>query len=140
VQAAPEVPRFGAPQLVMQRLGQGSFRVLVTDAYKWRCAFTGSPVLHVLEAAHIKPFSEGGPHAVSNGILLRQDVHTLFDRGYVTVTPEYRVEVSRRIKEEFENGREYYSSHGNKIVLPDAPNLRPTEDFLRWHNQNVFIG
>ena len=112
VQAAPEVPRFGAPQLVMQRLGQGSFRVLVTDAYKWRCAFTGSPVLHVLEAAHIKPFSEGGPHAVSNGILLRQDVHTLFDRGYVTVTPEYRVEVSRRIKEEFENGREYYSSHG----------------------------
>ena len=124
----------------MQRLGQGSFRVLVTDAYKRRCAFTGSPVLHVLEAAHIKPFSEGGPHAVSNGILLRQDVHTLFDRGYVTVTPEYRVEVSRRIKEEFENGREYYSSHGKQIVLPDAPNLRPTEDFLRWHNQNVFIG
>jgi putative restriction endonuclease len=67
-------------------------------------------------------------------------VHTLFDRGYVTVTPEYRLEVSRRIKEEFENGQEYYSVHGKQIVLPDAIGLRPTADFLAWHNQQVFIG
>jgi len=80
-------PRFGTPQLMLPRLGQGSFRVLVTDAYKRRCAFTDSPVLHVLEAAHIKPYSDGGPHAVNNGILLRQDVHTLFDRGYITSRP-----------------------------------------------------
>jgi putative restriction endonuclease len=135
-----EGQRFGVPQLVLPRLGQGSFRVLVTDAYRRRCAFTDSPVLHVLEAAHIRPYSEGGPHAVTNGILLRQDVHTLFDRGYITVTPEYRVEVSRRIKEEFENGHEYYSAHGKQIVLPGAADLRPTADFLTWHNQQVFIG
>jgi putative restriction endonuclease len=133
-------PRFGTPQFVLPRLGQGSFRVLVTDAYKRRCALTGSPVLHVLEAAHIKPYAEGGPHAVTNGILFRQDVHTLFDRGYITVTPEYRVEVSRRIKEEFENGHEYYSAHGKQIVLPDTVDLRPTADFLAWHNQQVFVG
>ncbi len=96
-----DAARFGAPQLVMPRLGQGSFRVVVTDAYKRRCAFTDSPVLHVLDAAHIKPFAKEGPNDVQNGILLRQDVHTLFDRGYITVTPEYRVEVSRRIKDEF---------------------------------------
>ena len=133
-------PRFGTPQFVLPRLGQGSFRVLVTDAYKRRCAFTDSPVLHVLEAAHIKPYSDGGPHAVNNGILFRQDVHTLFDRGYITVTPEYRVEVSRRIKEEFENGHEYYSAHGKQFVLPHNTALHPTADFLGWHNQNVFVG
>jgi len=133
-------PRFGKAQLTLPRLGQGSFRVLVTDAYKRRCAFTGSPVLHVLEAAHIRPYSDEGPHAVNNGILFRQDVHTLFDRGYITVTPEYRVEVSRRIKEEFANGHEYYSAHGKPISLPDAIEFHPTADFLSWHNQNRFLG
>ncbi|PYT50847.1 MAG: hypothetical protein DMG44_05055 [Acidobacteria bacterium] len=85
-------------------------------------------------------YSDGGPHAVNNGILFRQDVHTLFDRGYITVTPEYRVEVSRRIKEEFENGHEYYSAHGKQLVLPHNTELHPTVDFLGWHNQNVFVG
>ena len=140
VQVTQESPRFGSPQTVLPRLGQGSFRVLVTDAYKRRCAFTGSPILHVLDAAHIKPYGEGGPHTVTNGILFRQDVHTLFDRGYITVTPEYRLEVSRRIKEEFDNGIEYYSAHGKPIVLPEPNHLHPTGEFLTWHNQNVFLG
>jgi putative restriction endonuclease len=139
-QVTQEGPRFGSPQTVLPRLGQGSFRVLVTDAYKRRCAFTGSPVLHVLDAAHIKPYSEGGPHSVTNGILFRQDVHTLFDRGYITVTPEYRLEVSRRIKEEFKNGVEYYTAHGKPIVLPEPSSLYPTEEFLTWHNQNIYLG
>jgi len=135
-----EAQRFGKSQLVLPRLGQGSFRVIVADAYKRRCALTGSPVLHVLEAAHIKPYSDGGPHSVTNGILFRQDVHTLFDRGYITVTPDCRFEVSRRIKEEFENGHEYYSSHGKNLLLPTASDLRPNRDFLSWHNRHVFLG
>lgn len=131
--------RFGSPQLARARLGQGTFRVLVTDAYKRRCAFSGSPVLHVLDAAHIRPYGDEGPHDVRNGILLRQDVHTLFDRGYITVTPKYRVEVSHRIKEEFANGHEYYSEHGKLIALPDAESLRPSSEFLGWHNENVYL-
>lgn len=137
---AEERAKFGAPQLVLPRLGQGSFRVVVTDAYKRRCAFTGSPVLHVLDAAHIRPYTEEGPHDVRNGILFRQDVHTLFDRGYITVTPAHRVEVSSRIKEQFENGKEYYSAHGNPIALPDARELHPAQEFLTWHNENVYVG
>jgi len=132
--------RFGTPQFVQARLGQGTFRVLVTDAYKRRCAFTGSPVLHVLDAAHIQPYGKEGPHRVQNGILLRQDVHTLFDRGYITVTPKYRVEVSHRIKEEFANGHEYYSEHGKLIALPDEESLRPSSEFLSWHNEKVYVG
>lgn len=130
--------RFGQPQIVLPRLGQGSFRVLVTDAYRRKCALTSSPVLHVLDAAHNRPFIQDGPNDVQNGILLRQDVHTLFDRGYITITPEYRFEVSGRIKDEFANGREYYSAHGNKVVLPDNPSLCPATDYLTWHNENVY--
>jgi putative restriction endonuclease len=51
-------PRFGAEYLTRARLGQGAFRVLVTEAYDRRCAVTGERTLPVLEAAHIKPYSE----------------------------------------------------------------------------------
>jgi putative restriction endonuclease len=64
------------------------------------------------DAAHVYPYAEGGTHDVTNGLLLRRDIHSLFDRGYVTVTPKMRFEVSRRIKEEFENGHDYYALHG----------------------------
>lgn len=133
-----ERARFGLPQTVFPRLGQGAFRVIVADSYKRRCAVTGSHVLHVLDAAHIRPFGRGGDHDPSNGLLLRQDVHTLFDRGYLTVTTEHRVEVSSRIKTEFDNGKEYYSLRGNKIGVPDEPTLRPSAEQITWHNQNVY--
>jgi putative restriction endonuclease len=75
-----------------------------------------------LEAAHIRPFAMAGPHTLSNDILLRSDIHKLFDTGYITITPELKVEVSNRIKEEFENGREYHQYHGKDFLyLPDDP-------------------
>jgi putative restriction endonuclease len=89
---------------VRQRLGQGTFRLLITDIYQKRCSVTGEKVLPVLQAAHIQPVSEGGTHRVDNGLLLRSDVHTLFDRGYVTVAPDFRVMVSSRLKKDFDNG------------------------------------
>ena len=136
-----EAPRFGAEYLTRARLGQGAFRVLVTDAYFRRCAITGERTLPVLEAAHIKPYAESGPHLTSNGLLLRSDLHILFDDGYVTVTEDLRVEVSKRIKEEFENGREYYQ-HRNKTLLmvPGNTEERPSKEFLRWHNEHRFLG
>ncbi|HKS06352.1 MAG TPA: HNH endonuclease signature motif containing protein, partial [Gemmatimonadaceae bacterium] len=76
---------FGDPVLARNRLGQGAFRLLITDNYERRCAVTREHTLPVLEAAHIRPVHLGGLHEVTNGLLLRSDVHTLFDRGYVTV-------------------------------------------------------
>jgi putative restriction endonuclease len=130
--------QFGQPQVIMPRLGQGSFRAIVTDIYKRQCAVTNSHVLHVLDAAHIRPVAAEGTHSPSNGLLLRQDVHTLFDRGYLTVTPDFHLEVSRKIKEEFDNGKEYYALQGKKILLPEAPTLRPSHEQLEWHNRNVY--
>jgi putative restriction endonuclease len=134
---AGDAARFGAPQIVLPRLGQGTFRVAVTQAYG-ACAITGEHSLPVLEAAHVQPFARGGAHEVRNGLLFRTDIHRLFDRGYVTVTPELKFEVSRRLKEEFDNGRTYYDLHGHRIVVPNRPEDRPDPALLRWHNEQVF--
>jgi putative restriction endonuclease len=136
--AAEERARYGEPVLVKPRLGQGSFRIIVTDVYNRRCAVTQERTLPALEAAHIKPFSNSGPHNINNGILFRSDIHKLFDTGYVTVTPDYRFEVSRRIKEEFENGRDYYALDGKPLHLPQSSELKPAHEFLVWHNEKVF--
>lgn len=141
VPGAADAPRFGAEYLTRARLGQGAFRVLVTEAYDRRCAITGERTLPVLEAAHIRPYSETGPHMVSNGLLLRSDLHILFDDGYVTVTDDLRIQVSNRIKEEFENGREYYQYRDQPLLkVPGGPDDRPAKEFLRWHNENIFLG
>lgn len=133
------VARYGTPSLIVPRLGQGGFRVVVTDAYKRRCAITGESTLPVLEAAHILPFAESGPHEISNGMLLRSDFHKLFDSGFVTVTPDLNVEVSPRIREEWFNGKAYYRLHGKPLAnLPENPANHPGKDFLRWHNENRF--
>lgn len=133
--------RYGQPQLVRPRLGQGAFRFLVTDAYHRRCAMTGERTLPALEAAHIQRYSEHGPHRVDNGLLLRSDLHHLFDLGYLTVANDYRIEVSRRIKAEYENGRDYYALHGRSLaVVPSAAEDRPSLLFLDWHRSTLFRG
>jgi HNH endonuclease len=134
-----EGDRFGSEYLARSRLGQGAFRVLVIDAYQRRCAVTGEKTLPVLEAAHIRPYASQGPHRVSNGILLRSDLHKLFDVGYVTVTPDLKLEVSPRLREEWHNGREYYGHHGEQLnFMPTDPGNRPSAEFLKWHNEEVF--
>jgi putative restriction endonuclease len=129
---------FGEPVLVQPRLGQGAFRILVTDGYERRCAFTGERTLPALDAAHIRPFSVIKEHRLDNGLLLRKDLHALFDRGYVTVTPQLRIEVSKRIKEEFDNGREYYRLHGQEMRAPAAIGMHPSSESLVWHNEKIF--
>ena len=132
--------RYGEAVLLRPRLGQGSFRILVTDAYQRRCAVTGERVLPVLEAAHIRPYARGGEHRVDNGLLLRSDLHTLFDRGYLTVTPELHLEVSRRIREDFQNGRHYLELHGSLVRVPDSRDEQPSRELLGWHNTEVYLG
>lgn len=135
----PPKDRFGEPALIRPRLGQGAFRLLVTEIYGRRCAITRERTLPALEAAHIRPYADGGEHVGSNGILFRRDLHSLFDAGYVTVTPDYRFEVSKRIREEFENGRDYYALHGSTVSVPEGSELRPDKKALAWHNEKRFL-
>lgn len=131
--------KYGEPILVKPRLGQSSFRLLVTEAYHRRCAITGENTLEVLEAAHIVPFSSEGSHEVNNGLLLRADFHRLYDVGLVSVTPEYRVKVSPVIREKWLNGRVYYRLDNQPLsITPDKSENQPDRDKLDWHYKNVF--
>ena len=137
--AAEAGARFGTPSLVAPRLGQGSFRALVTDAYRYRCAMTAERTLPVLEAAHIRPYGRDGLHELSNGLLLRSDLHKLFDLGYLTIDPkESTIIVSPRIKQEFQNGRDYYALHGRRLAQPESARALPSADNLTYHVENVF--
>jgi putative restriction endonuclease len=138
--AAEPGRKFGSAIAVQPRLGQSSFRVLVTDAYQRRCAITGERTLAALEAAHIVPYSGEGGHEVQNGLLLRADFHRLFDAGLVSVTPDLRVRISRRIKEEWYNGKVYYRLDNSPLsVVPILPSMRPDPNKLDWHYRNRFI-
>lgn len=133
-------PRYGAPVEISPRLGQGAFRIAVTDIYSRCCAITGEHSLPALDAAHIRPYGQNGPHSPENGLLLRADVHRLFDQGYITVSPDFRAEVSGRLREDYQNGRSYYPFHGQELTLPAAAHERPGQQFLEWHRTECYRG
>jgi len=128
----------GPPALVAHRRGQGAFRLMVMDAYERRCAITGERTLPALEAAHIRPFSEHQRHEVRNGILMRSDLHRLYDLGLVTVRPDFSFHVSRTIERDYANGKIYYALDGNTISTPSRLEAKPDSDALAWHSTQRF--
>lgn len=129
---------FGDPRLAPQRLGQQAFQAVVLDAYERRCAITGGRIRPVLQAAHIRPLPAGGEHRLDNGLLLRSDVHTLYDCGYLGVDTKYRLLVSPRLRDEFGNGEQFYAKAGTPILVPNRTQERPNREFLEWHLDEVF--
>ena len=93
----------------------GNFRKKVRKAYRGKCAITGSEILENLTAAHIDPFNNSPPELrhnddVSNGILLREDIHKLFDNKLIAINPEgMRIVVSKSIKEKDDYYRLYHN-------------------------------
>ena len=132
--------RAGKPVVVIPRLGQASFRLAVLEAYGNQCAVTTEHSLPVIDAAHIRPWADGGEHRIPNGMPLRRDLHRLFDLGYVTVRPDMTFAVSDRLREEYANGRVYYELQGRRIRLPGDERARPDPERLAWHEANVFLG
>ena len=125
----------------IQREGQGSFRVRLLDAYDGRCAITGEHTEPVLDAAHIQPYRGPRSNHLQNGLLLTKEFHTLFDRGYVTVTPEHEVRISTRLRHDWNNGKRYYAYDAKPLVqLPSSPRARPSAEALEWHAKHVFLG
>jgi putative restriction endonuclease len=132
-------PVFGDPRLAPYRLGQQSFKAVVLDSYHRRCAISGTHIPPVLQAAHIRPVTRGGEHRLDNGLLLRSDVHTLFDRGYLGVDPRHRLLVSPRLRADFSNGDQFYAKAGQVIDLPEHRADRPSREFLEWHLDEIFL-
>jgi putative restriction endonuclease len=129
----------GDPRLIVPRVGQEAFKAVVAEAYHHHCAVTGDKVRPVLQAAHILPVGKGGQHRVDNGLLLRSDMHKLFDDGYIGFDSKYRLRVSPAIRARFGNGDWLYSREGTQIELPTRTIDRPNVEFLDWHTETVFI-
>lgn len=135
------INKYGKEIKIHSRIGQSAFRAMVSDVYQFKCAITREKTLPVLEAAHIKPYSKLGPNLTRNGVLLRSDMHILFDKGYLSIDTDFNVLVSQRLKEEYENGREYYAYHGKQLQnIPQNPIDQPSKDYINWHLDEVYLG
>jgi hypothetical protein len=114
------------------REGQGEFKALLLAAYDNRCAVTGCAVKEILEAAHIRPFRGDYTNRTDNGLLLRADVHTLFDRGMLWVDAANRVQIDDRLA-----ASEYGSLRGQPLRLPRAVHDHPHPEHLAYHRVDV---
>jgi hypothetical protein len=115
---------------IVMREGQPAFKAALVDAYGGHCAVTGCAVLAILEGAHIRPYSSGGAatNVVSNGLLLRSDIHTLFDRGLLWIDSNQRIQLDPEL-----DGSEYAPLRGQALRVPLQPAQRPHSDHLKHH-------
>ena len=114
---------------VAERKGQPQFRRMLLDIYGGRCAITGCDATQALEAAHIAPYRGEQSNHPQNGLLLRADIHTLFDLGLLSVDPStMRVVISPELK-----GTMYEDLEGQRVALSNDATRRPSEPALRDH-------
>ncbi len=128
----PSVSRDNLAQLAVRiRRGQNTFRNKLLKIYEQRCAISGCEITEVLEASHITPYSEHGDYSPENGIILRSDLHVLFDIGLLKINPSYMtVALSERLRA----CDEYKELDGRKIFEPknEKYRLNPTYLMQRW--------
>ena len=116
---------------ITQRRGQRPFRNALIAAYGGQCAITGCSILNVLEAAHIHPYLGPDTNKVTNGLLLRSDVHTLFDYGLVAIDSEtMTVLIASQLKDS-----EYGVFHGARVHIPQNPAKQPSTEALEMHRK-----
>lgn len=129
---APDDPVERYLRPISMRRGQSQFRANLMHLYESRCAITGDGVVEVLEAAHIEPHSENGRNSSSNGLLLRSDIHTLFDLNLIRIEPHtLAVEIDDRLRP-----TEYAYLH-KKLIRPRKDGSRPSVEYLRQHYDKV---
>jgi len=111
---------------IARRQGQPAFRARLLAAYGGRCAVTGCDVPDALEAAHLRPYRGPASNTVTNGILLRADLHTLLDKQLIVIRPDSRsLELSQTLQ-----GTAYSCLAGKRISDPQDPAARPAAELL----------
>lgn len=117
---------------VVRRQGQAAFRRSLMRVYEGRCAVTGSTVEPLLEAAHIRAYLGPETNHVTNGLLLRADIHTLFDLGLIWIDEDMRIVAADRL-----TGTDYASLSGRKLMLPQVVACQPSGLAIGWHREIV---
>lgn len=117
------------------RRGQKKFRKKLIDIYNKKCVVTQCEIVEMLEAAHIYSFKGSDTNKIPNGLLLRSDIHTLFDLGLIGINPDnYLLQISNKII----NDQYYAALHQSKINLPERIEDYPNKDALKYHFENIF--
>jgi len=111
---------------INRRKGQVKFRKKLIKIYESKCAITQSIVLPVLQAAHIYPYNGTGTNHITNGILLRSDIHDLFDLNLIGINDKYVIVVAEELK-----GTEYETYNGKQIFLPKDNSKHPNKESLK---------
>lgn len=117
---------------IANRRGLSTFREILLKAYNEKCAITGTSVTSILEAAHILPYQGEKTNHISNGLLLRSDIHTLFDLGLISIDGSYNVVISQSLAD-----TEYSSYNGKKILLPKSIFEYPSREALALKLSNT---
>jgi putative restriction endonuclease len=131
VPSAIEDARTRIVSSIVQRQGQAQFRAKLLRAYGGRCAITGCDASSTLEAAHIVPYQGSATNLEANGLLLRADIHTLFDLGLIAIDGDT---MSVILSPTLSSGH-YSKLQGRKITLPDDASYRPNAEALAMHRQ-----
>jgi putative restriction endonuclease len=120
---------------IVRRRGQPAFRHALVEAYAGRCAISGSSLADVLEAAHIVPYNGPRTNHTCNGLLLRSDLHTLFDLGRLAIeTKGYTVILAPELA-----GSDYARFAGKQLALPVKASKRPSKEALDQHRRAAGI-
>lgn len=114
---------------VHRRQGAPRFRRALVTAYEGRCAMTQYDAPAALEAAHILPYRGPQTNHPTNGLLLRADMHDLFDLGLIAVDPDsMRLLLAREL-----DGTKYERYAGQLLAVPQQVELRPNGEALEKH-------
>ena len=129
--------------LVKQRVNQNFFRSTILSSYYFKCCITGLSIPEFLVSSHIVPWSKNKENRLNprNGLCLNSLHDKAFDRGFLTITPDYVVKLSSSFGDYLESYsvQDYFVKYQDqKIMLPDK--FLPKKDFLDYHNQNIFKG
>lgn len=117
------------------------FRRVILNAYDSRCALTGLKLINgggraEVEAAHIQPVEHGGPDIAGNGLALSGTIHWMFDRGFVSLTDQLDILISRQVNDL--NAVQSLLNRNRRATTPTQPSARPLPQFLAWHRDHCF--
>lgn len=127
--------------IIKARVNQSFFRSTILSSYNLKCCITGLSIPDFLVASHIIPWSQNEKNRLNphNGLCINSIHDKAFDKGFITITTDYKVKVSKYLSEyKIEEAvKDFFLKHEKKsIILPDK--FLPSKEFLEYHHQNIF--
>lgn len=129
--------------IVRTRVNQNFFRSTILSSYNMKCCITGLSITDFLVASHIIPWAKDDKNRLNphNGLCLNSIHDQAFDKGFLTITYDYKIKISRFLSDyKKENAiSDFFLKYDNQsILLPDK--FLPNKEFLEYHHQNIFKG